>query len=127
MILRRFILSLALLAYSASLAHSILPHSHYEAHQESNEHHEHSNEHHDDANGGLAFPVHDSNTDTELSKAPTNQGLKNLTPLHFVLINNVTSRSEIFMRQAFHVPLDLQNPDHPEISSRSLRAPPFIS
>lgn len=131
MTLRRIILGLALLAHSASLAHSILPHSHLGAHQESresNEHHEHSSKHsHDEANSGLTFPVHDSNTDVELSKAPTDQALKNQTKLHFVLADDMILPSEGFISETFHVPIDLHTPDPPKLSSCSLRAPPSVS
>ncbi|MBL7872140.1 MAG: hypothetical protein JNM78_11040 [Cyclobacteriaceae bacterium] len=128
MMLRRFILGLALLAYSASLAHSILPHSHYNSHQESREHHEHeSKHHHDESNGDLAFPVHNSNTDVELSKSSTDHVFKNQANLHFVLADEVILPSEWFLCEAYHVPIDLRTPDHPKLSSCSLRAPPLVS
>lgn len=127
MLIKRFILGLALLAYSASLAHSILPHSHYGSHKDSSEHHEYSSEqHHDEANRGLAFPVHHSNTDVELSKAPADQAFKNQTKLYFVLTNDMILRSEGFISETFHIPIDFHTPEPPKLSSCSLRAPPSV-
>lgn len=130
---------LVLFAYTLFLAHSVVPHAHFESFSEfRNTHTHHHNDHgsshqqhsdeqsnHDHEAGGLLVLAHATNFDfaPNIFKFSKPAVEKN-HPYCPAAISSVYSRYESFAKPVFHVPIEPPPLRPVYLSSRSLRAPP---
>ena len=130
---KQIILGFLILAYALSLVHNIVPHRHFNVHQQSASHHPANSKHNHSDNGdqqqegGLFFPAHFSNADVSISKLSSGQNLKVKTERHFVKTEDVLITGLCFLPPVFHVPRDSSRYNQLIFVSRCLRAPPSIS
>jgi hypothetical protein len=140
---RSFICAFVLIAYLISLAHSVLPHRHYSSikeyqeavngsHHDKGHQHDQDNNHEKGENGkelpsSLFFLTHTSNVDFSLSKFSFEQKIK--VKIQWPkLISEIVFLSDKYVAESlFHIPDSPLRVDYPTLSSRLLRAPPFIS
>lgn len=137
-ILRQLILGLTLLAHSLSIAHSLIPHHHFNslseyksAHtQDENEqnNHGHNNQNGETSDTGLFFLTHTTNIDFLPSTIVPS---KEIVSEDFQANNTVLQSSLLieawFVNKVFHIPINPPRRDYTLFSSRILRAPPILS
>lgn len=131
---RHIIPCLLIFAYAFSLAHSVIPHEHYNPHTESASPHPHeeSKDHHDDKHnhqpgGGLIFPSHFSNSDVSVSRFTISQKVKAKADWQINRADDILLTGLCFLPPVFHVPRDSNRYNQFIFFSRCLRAPPSIS
>ena len=126
---------LIIFAYTLSLAHSVIPHHHYNSHKESaSNHHPHGESKHDRGDkddhppgGGLTFPSHFFNSDASVTSSSFDEKAKVKAEWQISKAADVLLTAQYFLNPVFHVPRDSKGYDQLIFSSRSLRAPPSIS
>lgn len=140
MIIRTFIYSLLLVAYSLSLVHSVIPHHHFDSYSEfkaghTNEEDKHDHSHskseedRDEQSDNSPFVgTHVSNIDF-LTTTYTfkKESKEKVQTYNVVLTENSHLLDAAFDNSVFHIPIKPPRTDNPIFSSRLLRAPPIFS
>jgi hypothetical protein len=137
------------MAYSLSLAHSVIPHHHHHTaeeaaahnhaagvhhkakhhHTSNQDHHHHGNqqsdsEEHSDNTGHFFFFSHDANTDVLIKHGSTDNPVKN-KKVQALPIKEELLSFEVSEHLVFHPLQDDPSFTLKVVSSRSLRAPPY--
>jgi len=137
--IKLFIYCLVLIAYSLSIAHSLIPHSHFnslgefksahthDADEEGN--HEHNHENEGTSDSGLFFLTHTANIDFLPSTSVPD---KKVVSKNFQFNTAATLQISIltdvwFVDKVFHIPIKPPRRDYSLFSTRLLRAPPIFS
>jgi hypothetical protein len=144
MIIRKTLYALTLIAYSLSLAHSVIPHHHHKtadeatAHNKSNHHHDSAHDHHhgneesesetqDESNAGhLFFFSHDINADVLVQHSSMDSSVKVKKILASVSVKEQTPFRAISSYVEFHPPPDDQTTQSVTVPSNKLRGPPTL-
>jgi len=136
--IKSFIYCLALIAYSLSLFHSVIPHHHFDSlsefksahsHEEGQQnHHEHRSES-DTPDSGLFFNTHIANVDflPSILALHKNSASKNLQIDNAAILQNTFLIDVWIVDKIFHIPIKPPRQDYFLSSSRLLRAPPILS
>lgn len=135
-----FIYLLVLMAYSLSLAHSVIPHHHFDSYTEFKAGHDHEKSEHqhnhdesesdsdEQSDNSLFVGTHVSNIDFSLATYTfKKKSQEKVQDYNNALIENSHLLEAYFDNSVFHIPICLPPLDHPLFSSRLLRAPPLLS
>ena len=135
---------LTLLAYTLSLAHSVIPHHHHKSTEEARSHehtkshrHDHGKNHHhhdseekpeheSDKTGHFFFFSHDINTDVLIKHTSVGKSVKTNKVQVALPEEKQIAPFEFFAHLVFHPPQSDKIFVFEIHSSRSLRAPPFF-
>lgn len=140
MIIRSFIYSLVLVAYSLSLAHSVIPHHHFDSysefkagHSREEDKHDHSHSKSEDdrdeqSDNSPFVGAHVSNIDFSVTTYTFKKKAQGKTPTYNVALTETSHLLDAsFENSVFHIPIRPPLLDHSCFSSRLLRAPPVFS
>lgn len=132
--IRSFLYGFILIAYSLSLAHSVVPHQHFDSYRDFKEDHSHKeakHEHpdsHDEEEGSLFFNTHVANIDFSPTTFTFNKTItKKNQQVKDTLVENTSLFDACFVDPPFHIPIEPLWHGHFFFSSRLLRAPPVFS
>lgn len=137
--IKSILYGLVLIAYALSLAHSVVPHDHFDsyndfkaghAHKDSNSHKHHDdNGRHDEHSSQSPFvATHFSNTDISVNTFAFEERTSDQSQHGGDALREDTHLLEAsFGRSIFHIPIRPPLPDSFLFSSRLLRAPPLFS
>jgi hypothetical protein len=142
MIIRKALYALTLIAYSLSLAHSVIPHHHHKTsdeaslHHEGHDHHNSDHDHHDHEknehedksdSGHFFFFSHDINADVLIKHGSINNSVKIKTVFASVPVKEQIPATSKSCYIVFHPPPDDQISQSVSIPSNKLRGPPTLT